>query len=371
MSSASERVLERFRKQHLNGSFPGGQLVVRHRGELILDHAIGLARGFQQDESTSPTRVAADTLFPAYSCGKPIAALAIALLEERGLIALRTPLGTMFPECRGKSSQSATILDVLTHRAGLHLPDALDHIEAWSDHRDMVQQIFDAPPKYPVGTLAYAPWEFGWIVAEIVRRVTGTSFDEFVAREVFQPLGLRNIGFGLRGLAANAIARAYWLGDKRVIVAGTNVAERFEEIHNDARYFESKNPACALVTTAGDLALLYDFLLRGGLTHDGLRLISSGILHQYTTKNVFGFDRSLKTFLSLGRGFVLGTWAPSMFGWWNSGRCFGHAGVFSCLAGADPRRQLSFAVLTNGNRGLADFSKRFIPLIHLLRRCFD
>jgi CubicO group peptidase (beta-lactamase class C family) len=367
-----QRVVEAFREQHQNGSFPGGQLVVRHRGELVLDHAIGLARGFRQDEDTTPAHVAADTLFPGYSCGKPIAGLAIALLEGSGILHLQTPLATVLEEFRGKPSQAATILDVLTHRAGLHLPNSLQHVDTWSDHSAMLRRVADAPPKFRAGTLAYAPWEFGWILAEIVRRVTGIGFDEFVTRELLQPLGLRSTSFGLgSGVTPNAIARAYWLGGTRVIVAGTNVAEHFEEIHNDARYFESKNPACALITTAGDLALLYDFLLREGLTHDGSRLISSEVLHRYTTRNVFGFDRSLKTFLSLGRGFVLGTWAPSMFGWWDSGQCFGHAGAFSSLAGADRRAQLSFAVLTNGNRGLADFSRRFIPLIHLLRHSFD
>lgn len=360
--------IETFRRQHRSGAFPGGQLVVRRRGELVIDEAIGLARGFRADEESLHEEVRPDTPFPAYSCGKPIAALAIAMLEDRGQLDPRAPLVEAIPEFGASNNKAATILDVLTHRAGIHLPDALLYLDTWDDNPAMIQRLADARSKYPIGTLAYAPWEFGWILAEVVRRISGVSFDAFVTREIFQPLGLQNLGFGLAAVDRKPLAHTYWLGGSRMIVAGVNVAERFEEIHNDARYFESKNPACSLIANAHDLVLLYDFLLREGVTRGGARLISADTLSRYISKNVFAFDRSLKTFLSLGRGFVLGTLMPSMFGWWNSTQCFGHAGIFSCLAGADRRTQLSFAVLTNGNRGLADFSKRFIPLIHSLRK---
>jgi CubicO group peptidase (beta-lactamase class C family) len=368
ISTGVQSVIRAFRNQHAASGFPGGQLVVRHRGEVIIDEAIGVARGLRPDEATPPLDVTVNTLFPVYSCGKPIAALAIAMLEDRGQLDPCSPLGEVIPAFKTRTPRSPTILDVLTHRAGIHMPNALQDLDTWNDPGAMVQRLADAESKHPIGTLAYAPWEFGWILGEVVRRITGVSFDAFVQREMFQPLGLSNLRFGLASVDARAIAYTYWLGRSRLMVAGANVANRFEEIHNDARYLESKNPACALIATAGDLTLLYDFILRGGIAAGGTRLISADVLKRYTSKNVFAFDRSLNTFLSLGRGFVLGTMTPSMFGWWNTSQCFGHAGAFSSLAGADWRTQLSFAVLTNGNRGLADFGKRFIPLIHLLRR---
>jgi hypothetical protein len=65
---------------------------------------------------------------------------------------------------------------------------------------------------------------------------------------------------------------------------------------------------------------------------------------------------------------MLGTLTPSSFGWWNTGSCFGHAGAFSCLAFGDFKTGLSVAIVTNGNRGINDFFRRFIPLAHSIRQ---
>ena len=71
--------------------------------------------------------------------------------------------------------------------------------------------------------------------------------------------------------------------------------------------------------------------------------------------------------LAVGRGFVLGTPFPSMYGWWNTGGVFRHAGGFCTLAFGDYDANISAAIVTNGN-SKADFGKRFLPLAHGLRK---
>ncbi len=80
------RVVEQFQSQQLSGSFPGGQLVVRRNGKLVLNAVVGIARGFRSSESISPVQVQSLTSFPVLSAGKPLAAIAIAMLEERIVI---------------------------------------------------------------------------------------------------------------------------------------------------------------------------------------------------------------------------------------------------------------------------------------------
>jgi CubicO group peptidase (beta-lactamase class C family) len=150
------------------------------------------------------------------------------------------------------------------------------------------------------------------------------------------------------------------------MVAGRNVAEEFEE-QNGEQFFSANNPAVSLVSDAASLAGFYEFLLMDGTTPNGQQLISADIIKRYTARNTFSWDRSLNTPLAVGRGFVVGTTFPSSFGWWRTNHCFGHAGGFSCLAFGDDDTKISVAIITNGNRGLNDFFRRFVPMAHGLR----
>lgn len=133
----------------------------------------------------------------------------------------------------------------------------------------------------------------------------------------------------------------------------------------------ARNPATSLVSDAASLAAFYDFLVAGGKTRADQQLISERMIRQYTSRQVLSWDRSLRTPLAVGRGFVVGTRFPSSFGWWNTNRCFGHAGGFSCLAFGDYSTNISVAIVTNGNRSTNDFMKRFLPLAHGLRKACE
>jgi CubicO group peptidase (beta-lactamase class C family) len=138
-------------------------------------------------------------------------------------------------------------------------------------------------------------------------------------------------------------------------------------MQNSQAFLEARNPATSLVCDASSLTAFYEFLVNGGRTPAGQQLISEKTLKKYTTVQVSAWDRSLQAPLSLGRGFVVGSLFPSTFGWWNTGQCFGHAGGFSSLAFGDYRTGISVAIITNGNRNMNDFLKRFVPLAHGLR----
>ena len=79
-------IVERFQHQQTSGAFPGGQMVVRRNGKVLLNVAAGHARGFRSTESITPVDVQTETPFCVFSSGKPLAAIAIAMLEELGLI---------------------------------------------------------------------------------------------------------------------------------------------------------------------------------------------------------------------------------------------------------------------------------------------
>ena len=291
----------------------------------------------------------------------------IALLEDRGLLDVEAPMAEIFPEFGEHGKQRITTLDVLTHRSGMLMPDFIQERHRWADKHAVQSALIDTVPVYPRGTLAYHPYEYGWLLSEIVFRVEGRELPDFFVDEIANPLQLPALKYGLAGRELDSLAYLYWLGKSKVMVAGVNVAENFEW-QNYQEFLNARNPAVSLVCDAASLAAFYDFLLNGGKTPSGRQLISDEIIRKYTTRQVLSWDRSLRTPIALGRGFMVGTWFPSNFGWWNTGGCFGHAGGYCCLAFGDYETNISVAILTNANRKLFDSTRRFLPLASALRK---
>jgi CubicO group peptidase (beta-lactamase class C family) len=364
-----EKLIARFRRQHTAGAFPGGQLALCYQGKVIHNQVLGIGRGFRANDLQEIV-VVPETPFPVFSAGKPLAALAIALLEDRGNLDIMAPISNMIPEFVGGGKEHITTLDVLTHRSGLMMPKLAGAMHLWANREAVLRAIGETMPTFPRGTLAYHPHEYGWILSEIVWRLTDRSLADFCAQEIADPLELPSLRYGLAGRSIESIAYSYWLGKDNAMVAGVNVAENFE-LQNSQQFFEAENPATSMVTDAASLASFYQFILQDGITISGKRLISKETLSKYTTLQHRGWDRTIKTISSVGRGFFVGSRFPSSFGWWNTGSCFGHAGAFSSLAFGDYKTGISAAILTNGNRSLQDFARRFIPLAQDIRNALQ
>jgi len=361
-----ESVIKLFTEQQANGSFPGGQLVLRRKGKVVINEAIGVCRGFMSSESIPAVETSIETLFPFYFCGKPLAAIAIAMLEDKGLLDINAPIAEVFPEFAKNGKGEIITYDVLTHRSGVLLPHLHIKYEVWSDKKEMCRQLVEAKPKYKRGTLAYQPNEFAWILSELVTRIDGREIADYIEQEISTPLKLHNLKFGLPD--NTLIARSYWLGKDKYMIGGNNVAKDFENFANNPEYFNSRTPSFTLVTNAASLAAFYECLVNGGMTPSGTSLLSEKTLKKYTSRQVFGWDRTIQSFNSYGKGFMVGLMTPTSYGWWNTGRCFGHGGMFSCLAFGDYDTGISVAIAMNGNRSIVDFIKRFISLSHACRR---
>ena len=357
-----QNVANMFLGQQHRGEFPGGQLVVRRNGKVVLKLACGVARGWQGRGGDAIVNVQHDTPFPVYSTGKPMAAVVIAMLESQGLLNVSQTVAGVLPEFAGMGRDEITILDVLTHRAGIILSDLIGNHKIWSDRDAVWQHLLRTPPRYPRGTFAYMPAEYGVILDQLVTRLTGLSMAELFQTRLVTPLGLPNIHYGIGPHRIDDLAWSYWQGKKRYVVAEMDVAERFEEKNNDPAVFAGGNPAFAMVADAASLAAFYEMLTHKGRMRNAAQLIDDEFVQRYTTKQTSGWNKSLGTYLSLGRGFMLGTFPPSFYGWWDTGACFGHAGMFSSLAYGDHKTGLSVAIVTNGNKSIGNFFARFIGI---------
>ncbi len=339
---------------------------MRRHGKMVLNESIGIARGYRPEDAHRRIPVEPQTPFPVLSAGKPLAALAIALLESRGLLDIQRPIAQFWPAFAQHGKDLITTLDVLTHRSGLLMPAFVHQSQLWGNREAVIKALIETRPTYPRGTLAYHPHEFGWLLSEITHRIIGQSLADFIEAEFSAALGLPNLYFGLGDRDIDQIGYLYWLGPAEVRVAGVNVAADFEN-QNSSNFLASRNPATTLVCDAASLAAFYEWILNTARSIPGPITIDKDILRTYTSRQVFGWDRSLRTPIVIGRGFVIGSRWPSTFGLWNTGECFGHAGGFSCLAFGDYRTNIAGAIVTNGNRNLIDSVKRFMPLAQGLR----
>jgi CubicO group peptidase (beta-lactamase class C family) len=355
------KVVETFRRQQKEGVFPGGQLVVMRRGEVLIDEAVGVARGWREDEGEAPLTVTPEQKFCVFSAGKPLVAIATALLEERGLLDVARPVAAYWPEFGRDGKEAITILDVLLHRSGLYLRELERDWRSYGDWDGIMVRIADATPKFERGTLAYQPMGFGWILGEVVRRVTKKPIERFLQEDVLAPAGLDNLRLGVPKEEVATIARSYWMDTKPPALGGEEMVG-FEEAQNSVEQLTAVLPGAGTIATARSLARFYAWLLDGTPTKDGGRLIGAELLARYTTRQTSGTDRTVRIPMVLGRGFALGWFWPHPYGWWRTSECFGHAGNFSTLAWADPKSGCAIAGVTNGNRAPMKLVTRFAPI---------
>jgi len=333
-----------FERQCARGGFPGGQLAVERGGQRLIDLSVGVARGWRS--SDAPVPVTPELPFQVMSASKAVLAVAIARLEERGLIDVLAPVRRYVPEF---GAAEVTVLDVLTHRSGVTLPVLSKHPTWWSDPARILAALREEGATFPRGTLAYQPIAFGWILGEVLRRITGETLEAFSAREVGPELHWRYSGDA---------AETYWLGARRYMLNGANLAQDFEETNNHVAARTALVPGAGMYTTARALAAFYARLVQE----------DSPVLRRYTEAQTRGRDKVTGTYVVLGRGFATGWRWPHPFGWWNTQDCFGHAGGFSVVAYGDRRTGAGVAIVTNANRSISDLVWRFAPLGSAIRK---
>ena len=352
------RVIERFRTQQAEGVFPGGQLAVRRRGLLAIDEAVGVARGFREEEGEPRVEFTPELRTGVFSAGKPLVGIAIAVLEERGLLDVERTVAAYWPEFARAEKKDITVLDILLHRSGLYLREIERNWRQYGDWDFVMTRITETAPAFPRGTLAYQPMGFGWILGEVVRRVTGKRIERFLQDDVLAPAGLDDLRLGVPKEEVPILARSYWVDEKPPRLGG-EVMVGFEEAQNSVELLTAVLPGAGTVGTARALARFYAWLLAGTPTQGGAPLVGESLLARYITPQTRGTDRTVGFPLVLGRGFGLGWFWPHPYGWWRTGACFGHAGNFSTIAWADPTTGCAIAIVTNGNRAPAKLVTRF------------
>jgi CubicO group peptidase (beta-lactamase class C family) len=191
---------------------------------------------------------------------------------------------------------------------------------------------------------AYHVLSYGFILGELVQRVTGRPVEQVMREELLEPLGLRDLYLGLPD---HALARA-------VPVRAGNLSELGNQIQsNRRRVRQAVIPAAGISTTAAQLARFYHMLMRGGELDSVRVLQEASIMEARRPSSDGAIDAFIKRPVRWAQGFHLGgpggnpRSVACVMGMASSPLAFGHAGNASCVSWADPGRRLVLAYLSN------------------------
>jgi len=335
-----------------SGTHPAIQICVRRRGQVILHRAIG------HDDPPHAKKVAVtlETPFNLFSASKAITAMIIHLLDQERLLHLDDPVCEYIPEFGVHKKQWITIRHVLSHRAGIpNLPPEAIDLDILDRPDEIVELLCEARPTWRAGRqLAYHAITGGFILGEVVRRVTGKSIRTVLDQRLCRPLGFRWMNYGVPLRDVRKVAVNYFTGPPAVPPLSTVLRRAlgvgFREaatLSNDPRFLTAIVPAGNTMATANELSRFYQLLLDGG-TLDGVPVFAPRtIRHAITEQSYFEVDFTLGLPLRYGLGFMLGGKWFSLYGP-DTQYAFGHLGFTNIVSWADPERQVAAAILTSG-----------------------
>jgi CubicO group peptidase (beta-lactamase class C family) len=314
----------------------GAQGYVWYAGETVADFAVGEAR--------AGVPMTTGSMVTWFSMTKPTVAVAVAQQWERGALAPDDPVARYVPEFAQHGKEGITLRHLLTHTAGIRAGDQVTSRAAIPAYWDEI-----------VAGICAVEREEGWepgqragyhlscgmtMLAEVVRRVDGRPFEQYVREEVFVPLGMDDCWVGMPKERHAAYGER--IGTMHNTQGEAPVA--LDELDGDDVMVRC-SPGGGGRGPMRELARLYRALLAGGEL-GGVRVLSPQTVAAITARHRVGlFDETFHCQCDWGLGFAVDNFAMGRHA---SPRAFGHGGALSAYAFADPDHDLVVVLQTNG-----------------------
>ena len=332
-----------------DGQHLGGQLYVSLHGATVVDWAVGQAR------TGVPIRT--DTVMLWLSSAKPVTAVAIGQLWEQERLDLHDSVAKWIHEFDGQDKNLVTIEHLLTHTGGLRTADKCDSGSAWEE---IIECVCATPLEQhwiPGKRAGYHPSGSWYLLGEIVRRIDGRPFDQYVREEILAPCGMEDSWLAL----PPDQFRQY--GDRLALMyhtdKGAPVPHRRWNTETDAAVCR---PGRNGRGPTRELGRFYEHLLQqrqGAGMENGTRpILRPETVQSLTQRSRSGmFDDTFQQVIDWGLGFAIDSkrYGREMvsygFGRHASDETFGHGGAQSSCAFADPAHGLVVAWAFNGLPG--------------------
>jgi CubicO group peptidase (beta-lactamase class C family) len=343
----TERIRALARSWVEDGTTPSLVVVAARRGVIVLHEAFGRLR---PDPDTTPLRV--DSIFPVQSISKPVVATAAMLLVEDGVLGLNRPVRDYLPEISGARAEDVLVHHLLTHTSGY------DDEEIFSVLAQRMREGFDPGPceatqhpalhrllavcyphpvSKPPGTeMIYSDVNFE-LIAEIVRRLTGRSLDDFARERIFEPLGMNDSSYVVPESARPRIVKR---PPHAPFVRGTVALPGI-----DSRELEElPSGSSGVYSTAKDLTAFAQTFCNAG-TYGRARILSRPTVAAMTRNQIPGISitfRESRYNASYGYGWFVdsATRWKYLNGSLSSNGSFGHLGSGGVGFWADPKNEI-------------------------------
>ncbi|CAH0990821.1 hypothetical protein SIN8267_00921 [Sinobacterium norvegicum] len=348
-----------FERNFIDHGEVGASFSLYMEGELVVD----LWAGISDRDGVKPWQQT--TQVNVFSVTKGVLITCLLSLVDRGDIDLDAAVADYWPAFAAGGKQGITVRTLLNHCAGLPVLPA--EVEAgdifnWPTMTDKIQR---QSPIWPAGDRqAYHVFSYGWLLGELIRRVSGESVGAFFHRRFAEPLGLN---FTI-GIAADlgAIADVAPMADAGAVRQGGSIARLIESQPdsvaarafttplsmmtgiNSTAWRRAEIPAANGHSDAGSIAKLYSSLVLGDI-------LSPALLRQCWGQAAPVFDEVLLQPVAFNLGFMAGQSRPaSLFS--GSERSFGHPGAGGSMGFADLDYQFGCGYVTNrlGQGALTD-----------------
>ena len=335
LTDAGRARIEEVARVHFErGWHPGAQLAVYRDGALALEVRLG-------DAAPPGMRL------EWFSATKPVTAVAIHMLVERGLIHLDMPIAEVWLEFAVGGKADCTVRHVLTHQGGFPIFPPNFPPELVGDWDALTAATAALPARWVPGTaVGYHPLTFGFALGEVIRRVDGRMPRAFLAEEIFEPLGMEaSLGVGEDGdVSIVALPRAMSEVTFEDPEGSERRTSRIVNLFASPALLRSQVPAANGIGTAEALARFYAMLEQAGAL-DGVQLLRPETVAEATRVQVATVaDRINGLPASFGLGFAVG----GLFAPFDRAGVFGHTGQQCTVSYADPALGLAVAYVTNG-----------------------
>ncbi|WP_282936049.1 serine hydrolase domain-containing protein [Paenibacillus sp. RC67] len=309
------------------------------RKGIIVSHKLFVDPAY--DKAYGPMKL--DTIFQLASISKPVTAAAILILTEEGKVAVALPVQDYIPEFVGENKESVLIHHLMTHTSGIdvskiwgspnnsenkihmiHCPEN-QHPEVYK----YVTAGYTAPlSSFPGTEMSYCSYGFV-MLTEIIRRVTGQSFEQFMTERMFHPLGMKDTSFIVPPDQYHRVAKH----------PPSAPFPRFADYENLTIPWGSSG----LCSTAYDMAVFCQTFLNGGI-YDNHRLLSKLSVQKMTTNQVPGVSSRLGDEFfkeaSWGLGWNVSGTKHDYTGTLRSEKTYSHSGRGNTQIMVDPENEL-------------------------------
>jgi CubicO group peptidase (beta-lactamase class C family) len=368
---ALARISDHLMKRYIEpGKIAGALPVVYRKGALAYFEPLGR----MDVERDKPMRE--DTIFRIYSMTKPITSVALMMLYEDGLFQLNDPVHRFIPQWRDLAVYEAgsvpnfltrpveramTIKDLFTHTSGLtygfmnrtNVDHAYRKLGIGAGEGITLRTMIDALAKVPLEFSPGTRWNYSVatdVLGYLVEVMSGLSFDEYLRRRLFEPLGMKDTGFSVAGDAVGRFAANYSRGaDKKL---------RREDDPQNSVYLKPRtffSGGGGLASTAHDYLRFCRMLLNGGEL-DGARILGRKTI-ELMTRNHLPNDEDLTRWAlgsfsetaNEGYGFGLGfsiNLGPARTATIGSAGEYAWGGAASTIFWVDPAEELAVILMT-------------------------